>query len=549
MVTNLHIKNIGIISDLSINMNQGLNVLTGETGAGKSLIMNSFGLLLGGRFSKEMIRKGEDYCFVEAGIYLPGLEGALEGNIVVSREIYLNGRNICKINGRLVTVGELKEYMSKIIDIHGQQDNQLILNPATHIGYLDSYIGEKILSKKEKYIELYEEYKNLKNELKKNYGDDIEKQRKLDLLKYQQNEIEAANLQIGEDEELESQRELISNSEKISINLGEADNQINNNAVDSISTAIRALGKIEGYSKDYEDCLNTLRSVYYDIQEVSRTIVDLRENVDIDSEKKNEIEDRLDLIFSLKRKYGNSIEEILKYKDQISKEIETIENLEDYINELKNKQSKIEDEMLDLCKIMNKIRVEESKTLANKINNELEELEMKNAKIRVKIDFNKENEFNSNGLDDVEFYITTNIGTDEKPLIKIASGGEMSRIMLAIKRVLADTDEVPIMIFDEIDTGISGNAANSVSEKLKAISKKHQVICVTHLANIAANADYNYYISKEVVNGQTETNIRLLDEEETIKEIARISSGNITETTLKHAKELKKMMSMIACEI
>lgn len=542
MITNLHIKNIGIISDISFNLNQGLNVLTGETGAGKSLIMNSFGLLLGGRFSKEIIRKGEDYCFVEAGIYLPEFKGIMEENIVVSREIYLNGRNICKINGRLVTVNELKNFMSKVIDIHGQHDNQLILNPATHIGYLDSYIGEKVLQKKEKYLKLYQEYENLKKELKKNYGDDIEKQRKLDLLNYQKSEIETAKLEIGEDEELEKEKALISNSEKISINLEEADNQINESAIDSISVAIRALGKIEGYSKDYEECLNTLRGVYYDIQEVSRTIVDLKENISFDTEKKMEIETRLDLIFSLKRKYGNSIEEILNYNKEISEEITTIENLEEYIQDLKAKLNKIENELLDISKSMNKIRMEESIGLADKINSELKELEMKNAKIRIKIDFNQNKEFNENGLDTVEIFITTNIGSDEKPLIKIASGGEMSRIMLAIKRVLADTDEVPIMIFDEIDTGISGLAANSVSEKLKAISKKHQVICVTHLANIAANADYNYYISKEVKNEKTETNIRRLSEEETIKEIARISSGNITEIALKHARELKQMM-------
>lgn len=542
MITNLHIKNIGIISDISINLNQGLNVLTGETGAGKSLIMNSFGILLGGRISKEIIRKGEDFCFVEAGIYLQNFKGTLEENIVVSREIYLNGRNICKINGRLVTVSELKNFMANIIDIHGQNDNQLLLNPTTHITYLDSYIGKKILHKKEKYIELYEKYKDLQKELKKNYGDDIEKQRKLDLLKYQKNEIELAKLEIGEDEELEKERALISNSEKISANLEEADNEISENAIDSISVAIKALSKIEGYNKDYEECLNTLRSVYYDIQEVSRTIVELKEDITFDTERKNKLEERLDLIFSLKRKYGNSIEEILKYNETISQEISTIENLEDYINELKLQLTKIEKEMIDISTSMNKIRMEESLKLSEKINKELKELEMKNAKIRIKIDFNEHKDFNENGLDSVEIFICTNIGTDEKPLIKIASGGEMSRIMLAIKRVLADTDEVPIMIFDEIDTGISGLAANSVSEKLKAISKKHQVICVTHLANIAANADYNYYISKEVKQEKTETNIKLLNEEETIKEIARISSGNITEIALKHARELKRMM-------
>ncbi len=538
MISTLHIKNIGIIDDLSIDLNEGLNVLTGETGAGKTLIIDSLGIISGGRFSKEMIRKGETNSFVEICMYEPENENSIDGNIIVSREINSNGKNMCKINGRMVTVNELKNFMSKFIEIHGQNDNQSLLDNKFHLKYLDGFIGDKIIDIKKQYKEKYEKYLEVKQELKNNYGDEKERERKLDLLRYQFNEIEEANLKVNEEDNLEEKRKLMLNSEKISKNLNEADIAIGENSIDSINTAIRALEKIENIDKKYEDISSNLKNIYYELQEISRDISEHKEDVYFDEEERNEVEERLDLIYNLKRKYGNDVQEILNYKDEIEAEINHIENLDEYNNKLKKELKQLKEEMTKLAEKMHELRNEYGKVLSININKVLEDLEMKNANINIHVDYNEE-DFFENGKDIVEFYITTNLGEDEKQLAKIASGGEMSRIMLAIKKVLADTDKMPVLIFDEIDTGISGKAAGAVAEKLNGISKNHQVLCISHLPSIAAIADYNYFISKKVVENRTNTNIRLLNEKETLEEIARISSGEINEATIQYAMQLR----------
>ena len=538
MISTLHIKNIGIIDDLSIDLNEGLNVLTGETGAGKTLIIDSLGIISGGRFSKEMIRKGETNSFVEICMYEPENENSIDGNIIVSREINSNGKNMCKINGRMVTVNELKNFMSKFIEIHGQNDNQSLFDNKFHLKYLDGFIGEKIIDIKRQYKEKYEKYLEIKQELKNNYGDEIERERKLDLLRYQFNEIEEANLKVNEEDNLEEKRKLMINSEKISKNLNEADIAIGENSIDSLNVAIRALEKIENIDKEYEEISSNLKNIYYELQEISRDISEHKEDVYFDEQERNEVEERLDLIYNLKRKYGNDVKEILNYKDEIEAEINHIENLDEYNNKLKKELKQIKEEMTQLAKKMNELRTEYGKVLSININKVLEDLEMKNANINIHVDYN-EDEFFENGKDVVEFYITTNLGEDEKQLSKIASGGEMSRIMLAIKKVLADTDKMPVLIFDEIDTGISGKAAGAVAEKLNGISKNHQVLCISHLPSIAAIADYNYFISKKVVENRTNTNIKLLNEKEAIEEIARISSGEINDATIQYAMQLR----------
>ena len=539
MIATLHIKNIGIIEDLSVDLNNGFNVLTGETGAGKTLIIDSLNLACGGRFSKEIVRKGETFCLVELNIYLPENEKSVDGNIIVTREIYLNGRNSCKINGRLVTVNELKEFMKDIIDIHGQNDNQTIMSKQEHVKYLDNFIGQTILEEKRKYLELYERYNEIKKELKENYGDEKERERKLDLLKYQLNEISNANLKPEEEDLLENERKRILNSEKIFSCLSEVDNNLSEIVIDGINSSIRALEKIEDIDDEYKEKLTILKNIYYDVQELARDVSSLNNDTSFDESRRDEIEERLDYIYDLKRKYGNSITEILDYEKEIEDEIFKIENLEEHNNQLKKELEKIKIQMLEKSKILNKARTENAKILNEKINKELKDLEMKNARFNVSIKYDENNEFNENGLNDIEFMIATNVGDEEKSLIKIASGGEISRIMLAIKTVLADTDEVPVLIFDEIDTGISGKAAKSVGEKIKIISQKHQVLCITHQANIAAKGDSNYFISKKVEDGRTFTTIKLLNEDEIIQEIARISSGDITKSAIEHAKEMR----------
>lgn len=537
MLTNLHIKNIGIIEDVNIEFNQGLNVLTGETGAGKTLIIDSLQIISGGRFSKEMIRKGESYSFVELCMYEPQNEHAIEGNIIVSREINLNGKNMCKINGRMVTVNELKEFMQQFIEIHGQNDNQNLLDNKLHINYLDGFSGEQLSKKKQQYQELYHKYLEIKKDLKENFGDEKEKQRKLDLLQYQVNEIEEANLKETEEETLEERRTKILNAEKIAESLQQAENCIGENAIDCISTAIRALEKIENLDENYAKASSNLKNMYYELQEISRDITSYAQDVDFEEEERKEIEERLDLIHDLKRKYGNNIAEILQYQEEMNQEIKRLENLEQYHQKQREKLTQIENQMEILAQELHKIRTQNAESLSSAINKELEELEMKNAKIKVKVE--TQQDFSKNGKNLVTFFITTNIGEEEKELSKIASGGEMSRTMLAIKKVLADTDKMPILIFDEIDTGISGKAANSVAKKLKTISKNHQVMCISHLPNIAAIADFNYFISKNTNNERTKTQVKLLKEKEVIEEIARISSGEVNEISIKYATELR----------
>ena len=538
MINSLHIKNIGIIDDICIDFNEGFNVLTGETGAGKTLIIDSLQILAGGRFSKEMIRSGEEISFVEASIYFPN-DIYDDDNIIVSREINVSGKNLCKINGRLVSVSELKEFMKNVIDIHGQNDNQSILDEETHIELLDGFAKKEIDEPKALYSSLYEKYMNIKKELDRNYGDDIERQRKLDLLNYQFSEIEDAELKEGEEDELLEKKKLISSSEKISQALDYAKENLSGTSLDSLTESIRAMEKIEEFSPKYKEVLERLRSSYYELEEASRDVETFADSVEFNEEELDEIQKRLDIIKSLKRKYGNSIEEILKYKNEVEKQIYEITNLDSYIHDLKKKQAAIVEELYEAAKKLHSVREKYSKDLSNKINKELKELEMKNAKFSVNIIFDEDKIFKSDGLDTVEFMISTNVGEDEKKLTKIASGGEMSRFMLAIKNVLTDVDKIPVLIFDEIDTGISGVAAKVTGEKIKKISKHHQVLCVTHLASIAAKGDYNYFISKKVENGKTRTQVELLDEEKTLREIARISSGNITEISIKLAKELR----------
>ena len=355
MITSLHIKNIGIIDEININLNEGFNVLTGETGAGKTLIIDSLQIIAGGRFSKEIIRRGENQSYVEMSLYLPN-KGFEEDTVIVSREMNIKGKNLCKINGRLVTVSELKEFMKDIIDIHGQNDNQSILDNSTHINLIDGFADSEISNVKNEYTELYKEYQLTKKALNDNYGDDREKQRKLDLLKYEVEEIENANLKIGEEEEIEEKRKIISSSEKIVNNLQEAEMQISENVIENLNIAIRSMEKIETYKEEYATLVGELKNAYYELQEAARDISSNREDIYFDEEEQKEIEERWDLIHSLKRKYGNTIEEILKYKEEKSEEINQIENLDEYILSLKKQKQKLEKQMLELANKMHLIR-------------------------------------------------------------------------------------------------------------------------------------------------------------------------------------------------
>ena len=537
MISVLHIKNIGIIEDLYINLGDGFNVLTGETGSGKSLIINSLKLISGGRFSKEMIRKGEDYSLVELNIFNPKDKNSIDGNITISREIFSNGKNTCKINGRLVTCVELKKIMQKYIDIHGQNDNQLLLNENYQSKYLDDYCIKEIKLVLNKYSKLYKRYKEINTELEKNLGDDREKERKLSLLQYEFEEIEKANLKESEEEELENKHSLFMNAERISTSLEEAYSNTQE-SMDAINAAVKSLARICDIDKKYNQIFEKLQNVFYELEE---NYYEIRDSKDMDSfneEDRNYIEERLDLISDLKRKYGSTIKEILDFKTNTEAEINRINSLEEYNKKLKEELSYLKVEMKDICEELHDIRLKNANRLSSQINSELQELEMKNSVFSIKV--LERGTFKDNGSDDIKFFIKTNLGEDDKELTKIASGGEMSRIMLAIKTVLSDCDETDILIFDEIDTGISGKAAKVVGRKLKQIGKNHQVITITHQPSIAAKGDNNYYIYKVVEGERTHTEIRKLEEKEIIDEIARISNGEVTTAAKKQALELRK---------
>ena len=530
MLGQLHIKNIGIIDEITIDFEDGLNILTGETGAGKSLIIDSINAITGSRFSKEIIRSGENMAFVEAYFFTSDEE------YVVSREIYLNGKNICKINGKLCTVSELKELGSRLIDIHGQHDNQSLLDEKTHLSLLDSFSGKELDKLLLDYSTCYEKYKTILNRIHQNYGDESERARKLDLLSYQINEIEMASLKTDEEDYLNDRRKILLNSEKISSSLNSSYETINNSLLDELSEVTKALSNISDLNIKYADVYKEINDAYYNLEDAVDTLADLAMEVEFDENEQSTIEERLNLISNLKRKYGSSIEDILGFLERAKEEKNFLENSEEIINKLKKEQDEIIAQLNSMASKITDTRMKYAKKIEKQINNELQSLEMKKAYIE--FDFKKSDLFLENGKDIVEILICTNPGEELKPLSKIASGGELSRVMLAIKAVLGEYDNIPTMIFDEIDTGISGQAGKAVAEKLRIISKTHQVLCVTHLPSIAVCGTTNFKIDKVVKNDKTKTTIKKLNEDEVIKEVARIIVGkDISDTIISHVKE------------
>ena len=531
MLGQLHIKNIGIIDEITINFDEGLNILTGETGAGKSLIIDSINAITGSRLSKDIIKNGENSALVEACFF--GDE-----DIILRREFYHNGRNICKVNDNMVTLTNFKELGESLIDIHGQHDNQSLLNEKTHIDLLDSFADKEISVFKNKYIELLKEYKATKIEIDKSFGDPVERARRLDLLKYQNDEIINSNLKLGEEEELDARRVLIMNYEKIAKSLNNSYSLLDSSVTEGLSSAIHEISMISDFDKKYEEILQGMNDAYYSLKDASSEMARLIDDADFDENEQREIEERLDLIFSLKRKYGNDIESILKYNDEIEKEINYLENSDEIVNKLQEKLSNLELELKECALKIRAIRKQVAKIVEEKINEQLQDLEMKKAYIE--FEFKESESFLEDGMDIVQLLIATNVGEGLKPLSKIASGGEISRVMLAIKTILCNYDNVPTMIFDEIDTGISGQAGKAVADKMKIIGKTHQVICVTHLPTIAAAGNSNYFIEKVVENDRTKTKITKLNEDEVIGEVARILAGkDITKAVLEHAKEIR----------
>ncbi len=488
--------------------------------------------------SKDIIKYGESMALVEACFFCG------EETKILTREFFQNGRNVCKVDGRMVTLGELKEIGENLIDIHGQHDNQSLLNEKTHLNLLDSFAEKEISKYKEEYKKEFENYKAIKEKIKNSYGDPIERARRIDLLKYQKDEISQAKLNENEEKELEERRNIMINSEKIVAALRKSYVLFDESILDSIGNVTYELSSISNINPKYETILQTINDSYYALKDASSEILEYVEEVDFDEEEQKRVEERMDTIFSLKRKYGNDINKILEYLEKITEELEFLENSEEIIDKLKGQLEDKEKQLKDLALKIRNIRKEYSKKITQKVSEQLIDLEMKKAYIE--FEFKELESFSETGIDSVQILICTNAGEGLKPLTKIASGGEISRVMLALKTVLCMYDEIPTMIFDEIDTGISGQAGKAVAEKMKIISSTHQVIAVTHLPVIAASGDANYYIEKNTIKDRTSTSVRKLEEKETINEVARIIAGNdLSEAVIKHAEELRKTMKLV----
>ena len=551
MILEMYMKNCALIEESRLTINNGLNILTGETGAGKSIIIEALGLCLGEKYDRSFLRKGTDkgVCEILVSSKSSNLKEVLDkydidyddDEIIITRVIYSDGKSVARINGRTIKMSILKEIAFTIVDLHSQHQNQVLLNKDTHIRFLDLF-GEKDIQKlKANYKESYNEFNKIKKELNdlNENKDDMEIQREIDLIKFQINEIDAANLNPEEYEDLKSQRELCRNSEKIYNNLSLSYEKLyegNINAVDLIGMASKELSDIASYDKNISEYSENIERIMYELQDISREIRDYKENISFNPYEMEEIEQRIDQINNLRRKYGNSIKDIFEYRQKIQNRLDEILNRDEKVAALKAELEKLESVLYDKAKEVSKARKKVAVDLQDVLIEELHSLNMKNVVFEVSF---REIPFNQNGCDDVEFMASFNLGEDIKPIYKVASGGEMSRFMLAFKTILADIDEIDTLVFDEIDTGISGIAAQIVGEKLSKIGKKKQVMCITHLPQIAANGHTHYRIEKNTSNNRTYTNIKELTFDERIDEIARLIAGNnITEKTIEHAHEI-----------
>lgn len=549
MLSNLYIENIAVIEKTSIDFKKGLNVMTGETGAGKSIVIDSINAVLGNRTSKELIRTGASSAFVSAEftnlsekaievIYEAGFE-LEDGELLIQREISTTGKNKCRINGRPATVSTLKEIGVQLINIHGQHESYELMSPELHISYIDKLAG--LESEIEAYQEVYKKYKKLSAELKKATVDESERERKIDLLKYQIDELEDADLRDGEYEELNEQKAVLQNSKKIieaimsSRALMNGDEE-SSGVLENLQEINSQLSDISEYMSEVEPINSRIESAIYELEDCLSELTGLTDLVDTDGGSLDSIEERLDLIYTLGKKYGSTIKEMLDFLDKAKKELNALVMYDENREALIKECDKAYKEAEKLAKALSEKRRATSSKFADKVCEEMAFLDMPNVKLVV---VQESCELNSLGCDNIEFLISTNPGEPPKPISKIASGGELSRMMLAVKNVLSDKDDIDTLIFDEVDTGISGSAAQKVGLKLREVSKSRQVLCVTHLAQIAAMGNSHFKISKSVRDEKTFTKVEELDHEGRKQELARIIGGTeMTKASLDYAEEM-----------
>jgi len=534
MINHISIKNFAIIENTEVDFNEGLNIITGETGAGKSIVIEAISLALGSRADSSYVRTGTDKAVIQLVATLN------DEDIVITREISATGKNLCKLNGEIVTLAQINKVASQLADIHGQYDNQSLLNPDYHIVLLDAYKNDVTLPAKNKVFELYQEFIACKSKLQKLLSMEKENARKLDFYKYEADEIDKANLVIGEDIELEEKISVLQNSEKIFDNISRSYETLYDESpsvMDGLNFAVKSIDEISQYSSELSALSEEFNDTYYKLEELCRNLRELKDSVVFSPSELDEAIARLNLIDGLKKKYGDTIEEILAYQEKILESLSIIENFDEEKLALMKQLKVLKDKLLDACSSLTQQRKENALELQEAIQKELHDLNFKDSK--VEIDIQSLTEPCENGMDKVEILITTNKGEPLKPLYKVASGGEMSRIMLAFKNIISSYDQIPTLIFDEIDNGISGITASIVGKKLKEIASSRQILCITHLPQIAACGQYNYRIYKESDDSKTFTTVESLDEKATIDEIARLLGGTVvTEATIKSAKEL-----------
>lgn len=563
MLVELTVKNMAVIKSITLPFAEGLHVLTGETGAGKSILIDAIGLLLGSRSSADYVRHGAERAEVEGLFQMEpdhpvhtfleqlGIHKEEDGTILIRREIFQQGKSICRVNGQVTTLSMLKEISPWLVQIHGQHEYQSLLDAHRHLHWLDTYGEKRIRPVLEKYRTLYQEYREFKDELERLSQNDREAAQRLDLLLFQRQEIAAANLQIGEDEELTRERKKIANAEKLTEGLSSAYSSLQDDekGLDWVGHALSQLEPVAAYDEVLREPLELLSSALIQLEEAAHLLRDCRDRLEFDPQRLHFIESRLDEIVRLKRKYGKSTEEILQYAAQVAKEVDLLQNKDERREQVSKKLEQITSSLAVLAEELSNLRRQSALTLAEAIENEIRSLHMEKAKIMISVKHKED--VNGievggrrvkpmpTGIDDVEFLMSPHPGEPLRPVAKIASGGELSRLMLAIKTILADAENTETLIFDEVDSGVSGRAAQTIAEKLSKVSNTSQVLCVTHLPQVASMADRHYFIDKTTDGQETETKINLLDEDGRIAELSRMLGGvELTEVTVQHAKEM-----------
>ncbi|MGP4072435.1 DNA repair protein RecN [Piscibacillus sp. B03] len=564
MLAEINIKNFAIIDEISLSFNDGLTVLTGETGAGKSIIIDAIQLLAGARASVEFVRHEADKANLEGIFFIDDQSHQVydvleqfdipldeEGSIILQRQITSKGKSICRVNGKLITLGILKEIGQTLIDIHSQHETQSLMQAEQHIKLLDQYQFEQISKVKESYLNLFDNYERLLKRYKELSENEQEIAQRIDLLKFQYNELQEADLQLDEDAQLEEERHQLANFERLFESLQTTYYALygESKGLDFLSHAMTSLEQIEDVNDTFKDLSEQLKSNYYAIEELSFELRNQLDGLEFQPERLNDIENRLHEINRLKRKYGKDVNEILELMSEMEEELEQLENKDTHIQALENQISDIEKDTLVEAEQLHEVRKLVSQELIKSIHKELKDLYLDKSKFDVQFDTQKGHinwkgqtvKLTRNGLDHVQFMISTNPGEPLKPLQKVASGGEISRIMLALKSIFAEHQNMTSVIFDEVDTGVSGRVAQSIAKKIHQISNNSQVLCITHLPQVAAMADQHLLIEKDQSDNHTTTRVKKLNQNESIVEISRMMSGTeITETTLQHAEELIK---------